>query len=165
MLRVFGPLLLLLSFAQASPKPSIDNFLLTLSRDYGKAQFRQCRLKIVVYQSRGGANLWCDYGASLDGKGRRIPALTARQELAADETQRLIATVRSARLFDGDHIGGDGTASDGMFETLKLQNESDGQAVVLVTSYNSTFAREGPRKQLLSMLKDIEQQLLKKAGA
>src|SRR3954465_13712403 len=100
MLRVFGPLLLLLSFAQASSQPSIDNFLLTLSRDYGKAQFRQCRLKIVVYQSRGGANLWCDYLSAPDSKGRPSPGLTARQDLAADETQRLIATVRSARLFD-----------------------------------------------------------------
>ena len=163
MIRVFGPLLLLLSFAQGSPQPSTDDFILTLSREYGYAVFRQCRLDIVVSQSRGGANLWCDYGASLDGKGRRIPALTARQDLPSDETQRVKAAVRSARLFDGGHIGRDNQTVDGHFETLKLQN--GGQTVVLVTSDNPTFAREGPRKQLLSMLKDVEQRLLKKAGA
>jgi hypothetical protein len=32
----------------------------------------------------------------------------------------------------------------------------DGQTVVLVTSGNPTFDRQGPRKRLLSMLNDIE---------
>lgn len=158
---VFG-LLVWLSLAEAPLQQATDHVILTLSQTYGRAVFRQCRLDVVISESRGVASLWCDTGASLDGKGRRIPDVNARQELASEETKRLIAGVRGARLFEGGHIGADGEPSDGVFETLKVVK--DGQAVVLVTSYNPTFERDGPRKQVLSILNDIEQRLLRKAG-
>jgi hypothetical protein len=159
---IVGALGLLMAFAQPLSLPASDNIMLSLSRVYGRYLFRQCRLDIVVYESRGTANLWCDVRPSLDGKGR--PDLNARQELPSDEAKRLTATVRGARLFEGGHVGVDGTGSDDIFETLKVQSQDGGGTVVLVTSGNPTFDREGARKQLLSMLKDIEARLRQKAG-
>lgn len=144
------------TFAQASTLPRTDNVRLSFSTHYGRSVFSECRLDVVVYESRGAATLWCKSTAS-DSRGRPVPDLNARQELTPDETKPLTAAVRGARLFDGGHIGTDRQVVDGIFETLKLQK--DGQTVVLVTSDNPTFARQGARKQLLSMLKDFEKRL------
>jgi hypothetical protein len=160
MIGVFGPLAILMSLAQASALPATDNFILSFSRNYGRSVFSQCRLDIVVYESRGGASLWCDSTAS-DSKGRPVPDVNARQELTADDTKRLTATLRSARLFEGGHVGTDSRAGDGIFETLKLT--LDGRTVVLVTSGNPAFDTPGARKQLLSMLNDIEKRLRENA--
>lgn len=160
MINVFSLIPVLLSLGQASLPPTSDNLTLSLSREYGRSVFSQCRLDVVVYASRGSAALWCDSTAS-DSQGRPVADLSARQELTADETNRLVAAVRSASLFDGGHIGTDKRVTDGNFETLKLLK--DGQAVVLVTIGNSTFDRQGPRKQLLLMLNDIEKRLREKA--
>ena len=94
------------------------------------------------------------------GRGRPIPDLNARQELTSDETKHLTGVVRSARLFDAGHIGTDGRPGDGIFATLQLVK--DGQTVVLVTSGNPTFDKDGPRKQLLSMLNAFEKRLREK---
>ena len=153
MIGVAGLLAVLIWLAQVSPPPSTGNIILSFSRHYGRAVFSECRLDVVVYESRGTADLWCD--------STRTPDLNAHQELTSDDTKRLTDTVGSARLFDGDHIGTDGQAGDGIFETLKLQK--DGQTVVLVSSGNPTFDRQGPRKKLLSMLNDIEKRLREKA--
>jgi hypothetical protein len=160
MIGIFGPLAVLISPAQASPLPTTENVMLSFSRNYGRSVFSQCRLDVVVYESRGNAALWCD-STSSDGKGRPIPDLNARQELTSDDTKRLTANVLSARLFDGGHIGTDSRPGDGVFETLQLVK--DGQTVVLVTSGNPTFDTEGPRKQLLSLLNAIEKRLRDKA--
>ena len=148
------------ALAQALPLPGTDNVILSFSRQYGRAVFSECRLDVVVYESRGAATLWCQ-STSSDSRGRSVPDLHARHELTSEETKHLTAAVRSARLFDGGHIGTDGQAGDGIFETLKLQK--DGQTVVLVTSGNLTFDRQGPRKQLLSILNDFEKRLRAKA--
>jgi len=161
MIGVLGSLSVLMSLAQALPLPPTENVILSLSRHYGRAVFSECRLDVVVYGSRGNASLWCD-STSVDSKGRPIiPDLNADEELTSDETKHLTATLSSARLFDGGHIGTDGRAGDGIFETLKLLN--GGKTVVLVTSGNPTFDIQGPRKQLLSMLNDIEKRLREKA--
>jgi hypothetical protein len=143
MIGVIGLLAGLISVAQASASPTTDNVMLSFSRNYGRSVFSQCRLDVVVYESRGNAALWCDSTAS-DGKGRPIPDVNARQELTSDETKQLTATVRSARLFDGGHIGTDSRPGDGIFETLQLVK--NGQTVVLVTSGNPTFDTDGARK-------------------
>ena len=160
MIDIFGPLAVVVSLAQASALPATDNFILSHSRNYGRSVFRECRVDVVVYESQGSATLWCD-STTVDPKGRPVPDLNARQELTADETKLLSATVRSARLFDGGHIGTDSRAVDGIFETLQLLK--DRQTVVLVTSGNPTFESDGPRKQLLSMLNDFEKPLRAKA--
>lgn len=160
MISVFRLIAVLISLGQASPPPTSDNLTLSFSREYGRSVFSLCRLDVVVYESRGRAALWCD-STAFDSQGRPAADLRARQELTADETTRLLAAVRSAGLFDGGHIGTDTRDVDGIFETLKLLK--DGQAVVLVTLGNSTFDRPGPRKQLLSMLNDIERWLREKA--
>lgn len=160
MLDIFGPLAVLVSLAQTPAPPTTDNFILSHSRNYGRSVFSQCRVDVVVYESQGSVTLWCD-STALDSKGRPVPDLNARQELTSEETKRLTATVRSARLFDGGHIGTDSRAADGIFETLQLLK--DRQTVVLVTSGNPTFDSDGPRKQLLSMLNDFEKRLRAKA--
>ena len=160
MLNVFSLIAVLISLGQASPPPTSDNLTLSLSREYGRSVFSLCRLDVVVYESRGSAGLWCN-STAFDSQGPPVADLRARQELTAGETNRLVAAVRSASLFDGGHIGTDKRVVDGIFETLKLLK--DGQAVVLVTFGNSTFDRQGPRKQLLSMLNDIEKGLREKA--
>ena len=157
MIGVFGLLAVVMPLGLVSA--TTDNVMLSFSRHYGRAVFSQCRLDVVVYESLGSAALWCDRPGS-DGKGRPIPDLNARQELTSDETKHLTATVGNARLFDGGHIGTDGRPADGIFETLQLVK--DGQTVVLVTSGNPTFDKDGPRKQLLSMLNDIEKRLRQK---
>jgi hypothetical protein len=55
-----------------------DNIILSFTRNYGRSVFSQCRLDVVVYESRGTVTLWCD-STSLDSKGRAILDLNARQ--------------------------------------------------------------------------------------
>jgi hypothetical protein len=58
----------------------------------------------------------------------------------------------AARLFDGDHIGADQSASDLPFHTLMVRSSSpDRRAVVLVVTGNPTFS-SGPRRALFDWL-------------
>ena len=147
MIGIVGLLAVLISPGQLSTLPTADHVTLSLLRQYGRSVFSQCRLDVVVYGSGGSAALWCGATAA-DGKGRPVPDLNARQDLTSDETKQVTETVRSARLFDGGHIRTDGRPGDGVFESLQLVQ------VVLVTSGNPTFGKDGSRKQLLSLLKD-----------
>jgi hypothetical protein len=148
----------LLSLAQVSPIPATDNVILSLERGYGNSVFSRCRVDIVVHESRGVATLWCD---SIPSPKRDVPDLNARQELTPDETTRVTTAVRTAQLFDGGHVGADSRAVDGVLETLQVVK--GGQAVVLVTSGNPTFERDGPRKQLRTLLQDLEKRLRERA--
>ena len=125
------------------------NFQLSLDREYGRARYRRCRLGVVVFENRGSSQLWCEHNAP-----GNVPALFKREELSAKETLSLTSLVERASLYQGGHIGVDTTASDGMFETLKLTAQRG--TVVLVTSGNTTFESDPVRKELLSKLHGFE---------
>jgi hypothetical protein len=97
-----------------------SDFQLSLIREYGRAHFSRCRLDLVAYSGKGTASLICDY-AGVDGKGRSIAPLAAREELIPAETKRLTDLVRRSALYDGEHIGSDSTPGDSIFELLKLR--------------------------------------------
>jgi hypothetical protein len=80
-----------------------------------------------------------------------------RRKLTDVESAELRQLCDAAHLFDGGYVGADLTASDSIFETLKV---SEGRTAVLVTSGNATFAR-GPRKALLDWLRREEEALRK----
>ena len=61
-------------------------------------------------------------------------------------------------VYDGGHVGQDASASDGPFETLKM-NSSRG-AVLLVTSGNPTFVQNPARRELLAQLRAIRKRLV-----
>ena len=72
MIGVFGPLAVVISLGEASALPTSDNVILSFCRNYGRSVFSQCRLDVVVYESRGNVALWCD-STSSDGKGSADP--------------------------------------------------------------------------------------------
>ena len=149
--------LLLLSVGSlvAAQEPAGD-FQLSLMRQYGRHIFSDCRVDLTVSQGRGVAALHCNYSGS-DSKGRPMPALHAREELAAAESRRLADLVRASALYGGEHIGTDDTAADGTFEVVKLR--SSGRAVMVVTSGNPTFERDESRRRLLASLRALEKRL------
>lgn len=134
----------------------VRDFQLSLIRQYGRFHFSQCRLHVGTYGGNGTASLVCDY-AGVDGKGRPIAPLMAREELIPAETKQLADLVNRSALYDGNHVGSDSTSGDGIFETLKFQG--DRGTVVLVTSGNPSFAQNADRKELLSLLTTIEKRL------
>ena len=130
---------------------------LTLIRDYGRAIHRQCRVHAGVYEGYGVTELWCDYAPS----NKKFAPLTARIELTAEEVNRLDALFTAAKLFEGRHVGCDGTPSDGIFETLKVYTNAG--TVVLVTTCNTSFEDDAARRELLAMFKTFEDRLRKSA--
>ena len=132
---------------------------MSLIREYGCAAYRECRMHVVAYDGRVVTELHCTYSGN-DGRGRRIPPLYARYEHPLDAGKQLMGLVEQSRLYDGGHIGGDATASDGIFEVLKLV--SDRGAVMVVTSQNPTF-QSGVRKELLAALTTLEKRLSESA--
>lgn len=134
-----------------------SDFMLMLIREYGRAAFTECRVGVVVFENRGSSQLWCRYAK---GPAGDPPPLFAREELSPHETVSLINLFQRAALYEGGHIGVDGTPTDGIFETLKVTSQS--RTAVLVTSGNSTFESDSARKELLSQLHIFEKRLRSK---
>jgi hypothetical protein len=74
------------------------------------------------------------------------------------ETQTLSDLVLRSNFFEGAQgTGKDQRPVDGVFETLEVRSGST--VVVVVTSGNLRFEEDGSRKQLLDLIKSIEQRL------
>jgi hypothetical protein len=139
---------------------AFGNFMLSLTREYGRAVFSECRLDVVVYAGTGSASLNC-VSAGTDGKGRPIPPLTGRQELTRPDVQKLMELLQRSRLFSGDYAGADSTPADGVFETLKVTVGA--QTAVIVTSGNPSFKTDASRAELLALMTSLERALLQRA--
>ena len=126
-------------------------FLLSLEREYGFAVFRECRLTVTPRM----ASLLCTSGAA------QRPAVNVETALQEEAGSRLRQLATAADLYGGKVVGRDSTASDGIYETLRVTN-SQGETAVLVTSGNRSF-KEGARKELLDELRKIEQGLRERA--
>src|SRR5688572_19480940 len=152
----FSTFVLCVLFSQATfgtTQDPVGNFQLSLIRQYGRALFRECRLDVVMFDRRAGAELRCTYSGRT-GKGDEIPPLNAREELSAQTAKQLAELVDGSALYDGGHVGQDTRARDGNLELLQL-NSTRG-AVMLVTSGNPAFTRDESRHALLSVLTALE---------
>ena len=135
----------------------VDRVALSLTREYGRALYRDCRLNITIYEGQGRANWNCTLNIEPVKIVRAERALT-RQEVAV-----YFSLSRSSDLCSGGATGLDGREGDGMLETL-MTRCSDGRVAVLVTSGNPTFDANKSRRQLLDRLYSLEQELRKSAA-
>jgi hypothetical protein len=120
---------------------------LSLHQQFGKAAFKDCRLDIVTFGGDGSAYLRCVRNAAPPRE------MSRRHKLTAEDVNLLFGLVRDGNLFAGEHIGIDGTASDGPpFETLRVSVAAD--TVILVTSGNRSFTT-GARRELLDWLQAL----------
>ena len=137
------------------PAQAEKTIQLRLQQEYGRAVFRDCRLDIGVYEAAGRASMRC-----LRNHPQATELLRGRA-LTGEEVARLRGLVRESKLMTGGYIGTDTTASDGVFETLKVL-DGTATAGVLVTSGNPSFVT-GPRRQLLDWLRALLSELQKSA--
>ena len=137
--------------AQAEVRGFSDTFVLVLTREYGRASFRECRLSV----NQAMAVLSCTHG---EAAGVVPPPMGIEEKLGTNEADGIRRLVGAADLYERGGTGVDWTSADGVFETLRVTN-SAGQTIVLVTSGNPSFT-DGARKQLLDALKEIEARLL-----
>lgn len=145
--------------ATPAPQPGASQspyIRLSLQQQFGKAVFRECRLDIGTYDGDGSAHFRCErYG---------VPPkeLSGNRKLTAEEVARVVRMVREGNLFAGDHVGVDGTGSDGPpFETLRVSVGTE--TAVLVTSGNPAFTT-GTRQQLLDWLHAAMRDLQERAN-
>ena len=127
-----------------------------LKQEFGRALFSECRLDVVVYGGPGRASVYCVRNVS------KAPPYELQHEraLTPEEANQLLVLARGSNLLSGSSVGADSTASDGIFETLKVTES--GQTAVLVTSGNSTFMM-GSRRNLLELLHTLLNELMKSA--
>jgi hypothetical protein len=135
---------------------SADNVALSLTRQYGRALYRDCRLDVTVFERQGRTALQCTFNSDPPR------SLHAQRPLTPQEVAAVSALVRAGDLCSGGHIGRDTRASDGELETL-LTACSKGHVAVLVTSGNPTFQTNDARRQLLARLHAVEAELQKAA--
>jgi len=153
-LLTIAPLLALAQpAASAQPARAIQ---MSLKQEFGRALFSECRLDVVVYGGPGRASVYCVRNLS------KAPPSELQHEraLTPEEANQLLALARGSNLLSGSSVGADLTASDGIFETLKVTES--GQTAVLVTSGNSTFTM-GSRRNLLELLHTLLNELMKSA--
>jgi hypothetical protein len=127
---------------------------LSLTQEFGRAVFSECRLDVGTYGGAGSAAVRCVR------TGKPPVEVVRERKLTTQETTRLIELARESSLLTGDHIGTDTTAADGVFETLKV-TDSAGTGV-LVTSGNASFTT-GARRALLDLLHTLLYELQKNA--
>jgi hypothetical protein len=139
--------------ASAQPARAIQ---MSLKQEFGRALFSECRLDVVVYGGPGRASVYCVRNVS------KAPPSELQHEraLTPEEANQLLVLARGSNLLSGSSVGADLTASDGIFETLKVTES--GQTAVLVTSGNSTFTM-GSRRNLLELLHTLLNELMKSA--
>jgi hypothetical protein len=152
-----------LSFLPALQAPELpDEFSMSLVREYGRSVFQQCRLDLTVAPGGTYATVRCTAGG-LDSAGQPPRPLVASRTLPASEATVLIDLARRSRLYDGGHVGVDGTPTDGVFELLRVTSTAG--TALLVTSGNSRFHGGDPtRTTLLLFLVCLESELKRDAG-
>ena len=130
----------------------------SLTRQYGRALYRECRTDVTIVGGQGRAGLHCTLN-------REPPqSLATERALVAEELTAFGDLVARSELCGGGHIGKDTRAGDGFLETLMTEC-AGGSVAVLVTSGNPTFATEGARRQLLERIRSLEDELRKSASA
>ena len=135
---------------------SADDVALTLTRQYGRALYRDCRLDVTAFERQGRTALRCTFNIEPP------KSLHAERPLTPQEAAAMSALVRAGDLCSGGHIGRDTRASNGELETL-LTACSKGHVAMLVTSGNPTFQANDARRQLLDRLHALEDELRKAA--
>jgi hypothetical protein len=133
-----------------------DTVALSLTRQYGRALYRDCRLDVTIIQGQGRTALQCSFNIEPPKN------LRAERTLAAHEVTAFSALVRTSGLCNAGHTGRDGRAGDGVLETL-MTNCPEGRVAVLVTSGNPTFSENDARRQLLDRIHALEDELRKSA--
>ena len=146
----------LLAATQTTTGQGTDDIGLSLSRQYGRALYRDCRLDVTVFEGHGRTALHCTFNIEPP------KSLHAERTLAPQEVAALSALVRTSDLCGGGHIGRDGRAHDAELETL-MTRCSEGRVAVLVTTDNSTFNDYNARRQLLDRLHALEDELRRAA--
>ena len=128
--------------------PQAKALQLVLTRKYSYAGYQECHLDLNL--ARGLAALNC--------LPNNRPPLKVEKALSTMETQSLTDLVLRSNFFEGAQgTGKDQRPVDGVLETLEVHSGST--VVVVVTSGNLKFEEDGSRKQLLDLLKSIEQRL------
>jgi hypothetical protein len=126
---------------------------LSLKREYGRAQFSECRLDVTILEGKGRSALSCSRTPAPDVPGN----VSQNRALTASEVADILKLAQASDLFAGGHIGNDSTSVDGLFETLKVTQS--GRTAVLVSSGNDSFESGGRRgliRLLRSMLNDLQ---------
>jgi hypothetical protein len=121
---------------------------------------KECRMDIARADAGAAATLTCQY----PGYGDTMRTLSVRRELDSAESARVAGLAEAAKLFDGGHVGIDGSSLDAVFDRLELRGDR-GECVILVTSGNPTF-HDGPRRELLDAVLAVWHRLrdLKQTG-
>ena len=147
----------LLAVTAAFATQSAGDVALSLTRQYGRAIYRDCRLDITAFLGQGHIALHCAFNIEPS------KSLHADRTLTPDEAKAVSALVGASDLCGGGHTGRDERAGDGVIETLQT-NCLDGGVAVLVTSGNPTFKAQGARRQLIGRLYAMEDELRKSAA-
>lgn len=147
-----------LVLALGSGNQPTDGMQLSLTRQYGRALYRDCRVDVVVFERQGRTQLHCTWNTEPP------KPLFAQRALSAQEVQELSKLASASELCSGGHLGQDGRSGDGVLETL-LTTCREGQVAVLVTSGNPTFKASGARRQLLDRLDALEAELRKSTSS
>jgi hypothetical protein len=135
----------------------LTNVQISLTREYGRGLFRECRLDVTVLEGKGRSGLRCFRTGSPDNPG----SVSRDRALTASEISDILKLSGASDLFAGGHVGADATAVDGLFETLRV-TEPGRRTVVLVSSGNDTFTI-GSRRELIRLLYSLLNELQKAA--
>jgi len=150
---ICGALLSTAAYAAGQP---VEQIALSLTREYGRAIYRDCRLDITIFEGQGRAGWQCTLNREPPKSVRAERALTPQEVRAYSDL------LRTVDLCGGGHMGIDGRAGDGVLETLTTRC-SEGSVAILVTSGNPTFNTNESRRQLLDRLHSLEEELRKSA--
>jgi hypothetical protein len=147
----------LLAVSAAFAAQSVGEVSLSLTREYGRALYRDCRLEVTAFRGQGRIALHC--ASSIEPS----KSLHADRTLTPGEVKAVSALVAASDLCGGGHTGRDERPGDGVLETLQTTC-LDGSVAVLVTSGNPTFKAQGARRQLIGRLYAMEDELRKSAA-
>lgn len=136
---------------------SSDILQLSLKREFGRAEFRECTLDLAFGEAGGRAGLHC---VRLFIRSQTPQHPRHERTMTKEEANRLLRLAHDSDLLSGGHIGSDGTSADGVLETVTVTQS--GRTAILVTSDNPTFTT-GSRRELLDLLSAIFDEMMKKA--
>jgi hypothetical protein len=132
----------------------------TLRRYYEGAGlvYRECSVRVRAAIDYGEVEVACllNRQQPVDVGGVRL--------LTRDELSTLRRLVSISALHEGGHAGADPRARQLALETLQIRCCTRTDVVVLVVSGNRTFLDDGPRHQLVQVLRKLETSLLAPDG-